>query len=540
MNSALQPLLLSLTFINGAGTTIILITTLLLLLLTLHHLQKTPKTNKAKQPPTASGAWPIMGHLHKLRGPDLPHRVLASMADRYGPIFTIKLGPTTALVISNRAVAKKCFTTNDLTFSSRPTTVATKLMCYNNTMFGFAPYGPYWREVRKVVMVELLSTRRLELLKHIWASEINVSVKDLVGYWSRKACNGSNGDVVVEMSDWFGQLTLNIGLRLVVGKSCDDMGSVESERCLSAMREYPELLGRFLLEDALPWLGRFDVHGNQREMRRAARVLDEIIDGWLDEHKRNRGLSGGGDGHIDQDFMDLMLSVLDQDQDSSLRDHDADMINKSTCLNLILGMTDTTMVTLTWAISLLLNNRPALKKVQEELKAQVGNDRHVDESDVKNLVYLQAVIKEVLRLYPPEPLSGPRETLQDCEVAGYHVPRGTRLIVNLWKIHRDPSTWEDPMEFRPERFLMKHRHVDVWGQQHFEFMPFGSGRRSCPGVSFEVQVLPLILARLIHSFEMTTRGNAPVDMSERPGLVISKASPLEVVISPRLPLHLFN
>ncbi|KAK9112950.1 hypothetical protein Scep_020469 [Stephania cephalantha] len=308
------------------------------------------------------------------------------------------------------------------------------------------------------------------------------------------------------------------------------------------MREYPELLGRFMLEDALPWLGRFDVHGNQREMRRVAGVLDEILDGWLDEHKRNKGLNGGGDDHGDQDFMDVMLSVLDHDhdhQDSSLSDHDADMINKSTCLNLILGMTDTTMVALTWAISLLLNNRPALKKAQEELEAQVGIERHVDESDVKNLVYLQAVIKEVLRLYPPEPLSGPREALQDCEVAGYHVPRGTRLIANLWKLHRDPSTWQDPMEFRPERFLMDHSHVDVWGQ-HFEYMPFGSGRRSCPGVSFEVRVLPLILARLIHAFEMTTRGDVQVDMSEKPGLVISKASPLEVVISPRLPLHLFN
>lgn len=200
---------------------------------------------------------------------------------------------------------------------------------------------------------------------------------------------------------------------------------------------------------------------------------------------------------------------------------------------LILGGSDTTSGTLTWAISLLLNNPNMLKKAQEELDQQIGMDRQVDDSDIKNLVYLQAIIKETLRLYPAGPLLGPREAMEDCTVAGYHIPAGTRLIVNVWKIQRDPRVWKNPSAFQPERFLTSHTDVDFRGQQ-FELIPFGSGRRSCPGASSALQVLHLTLARLLHSFELATPLDQPVDMSESPGLTIPKATPLKVLLSPRL------
>lgn len=200
---------------------------------------------------------------------------------------------------------------------------------------------------------------------------------------------------------------------------------------------------------------------------------------------------------------------------------------------LILGGSDTTAGTLTWAISLLLNNPQALKNAQEELDLQVGRDRLVDDSDIKNLRYLQAIIKETLRLYPAGPLLGPREAMEDCTVAGYNVPAGTRLVVNVWKIQRDPRAWSKPDDFQPERFLTSHAHVDVRGQQ-FELIPFGSGRRACPGASFALQVLHLTLARLLQGFEFKSPLDGPVDMTESPGLTIPKATPLEVLLTPRL------
>ena len=207
--------------------------------------------------------------------------------------------------------------------------------------------------------------------------------------------------------------------------------------------------------------------------------------------------------------------------------------------NLILAGNDTTSITLTWALSLLLNNRHALKKAQAELEIHVGKHRQVDGSDIKNLVYLQAIVKETLRLYPPGPLSVPHEAMEDCTVAGFHIQAGTRLLVNLWKLHRDPRVWLDPLEFQPERFLTKHAGLDVRGK-NYELLPFGSGRRVCPGISFALELTHLALARLLHGFELGVVADSPVDMTEGPGLSAPKATPLEVTIVPRLPFELYS
>ncbi|GFY86919.1 hypothetical protein Acr_05g0005580 [Actinidia rufa] len=153
---------------------------------------------------------------------------------------------------------------------------------------------------------------------------------------------------------------------------------------------------------------------------------------------------------------------------------------------------------------------------------------------MKNLVYLQAIVKESLRLYPPAQLLPPRETTEDCNVGGYHVPAGTRLFINIWKLHRDPHWWLDPLEFRPDRFLTTHKDVDVRGK-HFELLPFGSGRRACPGISFALQVVQFTLARLLQAFEIATPCGELVDMTASFGFTNVMETPLEVVLAPRLP-----
>ncbi|KAF5199314.1 Cytochrome p450 [Thalictrum thalictroides] len=206
--------------------------------------------------------------------------------------------------------------------------------------------------------------------------------------------------------------------------------------------------------------------------------------------------------------------------------------------NMILGGVDTTTVTLTWALSLLLNNRNILQMAQNEIDSIVGKDRLVDESDITKLVYLQAVVKETMRLYPAAPLSAQHVAIEDCTVSGYHVSAGTWLFTNIYKIQRDPRVWSRPSEFQPERFLTTQANVDLRGN-HFEFIPFGSGRRSCPGVSLALHVVHLTLARLLQSFDFETPSNAAVDMTESAGLTNLKATPLEVLITPRLASSLY-
>lgn len=192
------------------------------------------------------------------------------------------------------------------------------------------------------------------------------------------------------------------------------------------------------------------------------------------------------------------------------------------------------MVTVIWTLSLLLNHRDVLRKVQEEINTHIGKDRRVEESDIKNLTYLQAVIKETFRLYPPGPVNVLRVAMEDCILSnGYHVPAGTRLFTNIWKIHHDERIWPNANEFIPERFLTTHKHIDFKGQ-HFELIPFGAGRRACPGISLALHVVHLTLATLLQGFDMHTVGDEAVDMTETSGFTNIKVTPLKIILTPRL------
>uniref|UniRef100_A0A6M2E970 Cytochrome P450 n=1 Tax=Populus davidiana TaxID=266767 RepID=A0A6M2E970_9ROSI len=494
----------------------------------------TKNKKKGKMPPEPAGSWPIIGHLHLLGGANqLLHRTFGVMADKYGPIFSVCHGIRRVLVVSNWEIVKECLATNDMVFAARPKYLAVKIMGYDHAMLGFAPYGQYWRDMRKLTMVELLSNSRLEMLKHVRDTEIKLLLKDL---HDRSIKNG--GHVTVEMKEKFGSLTMNIIVRMLAGKryfGTDTNGDEESARFLKALGDFFYLLGLFLVSDAVPFLGWLDfVKGFVGKMKRTATEIDCVFSSWVEDHRRNR--LNGSINEEERDFIHVLLSNLEDGKISAV---DTDTAIKGTCLSLILGGHDTTFVTLTWALSLILNNREVLEKAQDELDIQVGKHRQVDETDIKNLVYLQAIVKETMRLYPAAQLSAPRQAMEDCTVAGFHIPAGTRLLVNLWKLHRDPNIWSNPLEFQPERFLKEHANLDVRGQD-FEYVPFGSGRRMCPGISLALQVLHLTLARLLHGFEMGRVSDALIDMSEGPGITIPKETPLEVILCPRLHSSLYE
>ncbi|KAI7752897.1 hypothetical protein M8C21_000056, partial [Ambrosia artemisiifolia] len=392
----------------------------------LSFLYKTTNT-----PPEASGAWPIIGHLKVFSGHDLPHVTLSSMADRYGPIFMIRLGIRKVLVVSNWEITKEIFTTHDVIVSDRPDYKAAKILGFNGANFSFTPYGPYWRGLRKIISQELLSNSRLEKLRVVRVIELESAIKNMHDLWREK--RDEQGKVLVEMKKWFGELNMNTMLKVVVGKRYTGGADSEDEEeiisCRGVIREWFEYLGQFLVSDALPFLDWLDLGGYKKTMKRVAKELDSIFGKWLEEHRKKR--SSGNATNV-KDFIDVMMDVVEDDK---VAGYDAVTIIKTTCQTLIAGGADTSSIMLTWALSLLLNNRHALRKVQEELDTQVGKDRQVNESDIKDMVYLQAVVKETLRLYPAGFLGGPRAFTKACTIAGYHVQEGTWLLTNIWKIH---------------------------------------------------------------------------------------------------------
>ncbi|KAL3725915.1 hypothetical protein ACJRO7_030883 [Eucalyptus globulus] len=508
---------------------IILISTLALLMAISHY--RSHKSRDRCDAPEAEGGWPIFGHLLLFSSKDLMHKKLGSMADKYGPIFTIRIGSHREIVVSSWEVAKECFTVHDKAFADRPLITAARLMGYNGAMFSISPYGEYWRQVRKIVMIELLSNRRLDSLKHTQALEVETAIKDLVKVWIDKGRPRSG--VLVEMKSWLGDLMVNITLKMVGGKSYRGLttdNNTEARRCKRSIGRFFDLFMVFLLSDAVPALGWLDLGGHERSMKETAKELDIILQGWLEEHRRKR--LSRPEGGREPDFMDLLLNVI---EGANFSDFDADTVIKATCLKMIIAGTNTITTALMWALLPLVNNRRALKKAQQELDTYVGKSIPMEESNVKKSTYLQAIVKETLRLYTPVPIAL-RSCTEECTFsAGFRIPTGTRLPLpfNIAKIQRDERVWSNPNEFQPERFLMTHENVDMRGQ-NFELIPFSTGRRSCAGTSLALHMLHLVLASLLQSFEISTVSDEAVDMMESPALSNMKTTPLEIIIILRL------
>ncbi|KAL9247547.1 hypothetical protein vseg_020969 [Gypsophila vaccaria] len=248
-------------------------------------LRRKNRSSTEKTPPQPSGAWPLIGHLHLLG--DLPHKSLGKLADKYGPIFMIRLGFKKALVVSSPAVAKECLGNGDRVFVGRPQTVFVEHLAYNSAMVGFSPYGPYWRQIRKIVTVELLSSPRLEEFKDVKMFEVRSAMKDAYDNY-RKTQFGSSIIKPVEMKCWFNDISLNNIVRLIAGKSLKEFYQGEEYNKISKALRY------------------------KKTMKNVAKDIDNVAQAWLEEHKSRRA---PGDVKKKQDFIDVLLGIFETPQE---------------------------------------------------------------------------------------------------------------------------------------------------------------------------------------------------------------------------------
>ncbi|VAI68971.1 unnamed protein product [Triticum turgidum subsp. durum] len=289
--------------------------------------------------------------------------------------------------------------------------------------------------------------------------------------------------------------------------------------------------GLFNISDFVPALSRLDLQGVQARLRRVHRQFDGLITKLLAEHAATAE-DRAREGRLD--FVDrLRASSNDED------DNDGETITEVNIKGLIFDMftagTDTSSIIVEWAMAEMINNPSIMARAQEEMDRVIGRNRRIEESDIANLPYLQAICKEAMRLHPSTPLSLPHFSFEECEVDGHHVPANTRLLINIWAIGRDPAAWEDPLEFRPERFLSgPAAKIDPMGN-NFELIPFGAGRRICAGKLAGMVFVQYFLGTLVHAFEWRLpEGEEKVDMAETFGLALPKAVPLKAIVTPRL------
>ncbi|RZC79467.1 hypothetical protein C5167_003748 [Papaver somniferum] len=471
--------------------------------------------DKHKLPPSPPKL-PIIGNFHQLG--TLPHRTLRDLSNKYGPLMILNLGTAKTLVVSSPEMAKEITKTHDLVFANRPATKGAKKLLYNCTDVGFAPYGEYWREVRKVCVSELLSAKRVQSFEVVRIEEIGFLMKKI------KVLSLKPG-TVVNLTELLLNLANNLISRVAFGKSYDETDG--TSRLGHLTRDVLTLMGAFSVGDYFPAFGWVDgLTGLTGRMDKTHTELDAFFDQVIEDHLNNKL---GSSNHDHETIIDTLLRVQ-KDKTTNItlvRDN-----IKAIVLDLFVAGTDTVSVVVEWAMVELVKNPEMMKKAQEEVRRVVGDKSRVDEDDIHHMDYVKCVVKEILRLHPPVPLLVPRESSEETIINGFHIPAKTRVFVNSWAIQRDPNSWKDPEEFIPERFV--DNPVNYSGQ-HFEYLPFGAGRRGCPGMQFGLIASELLLANLLFWFDwklpLNGSGKPNLDMDESFGLTVYKKNPTYIIPS---------
>eukprot|EP00253_Pinus_taeda_P000720 PITA_00720 len=476
-------------------------------------------------PPGPRG-WPIVGNLFQLG--KKPHESLFRLATKYGPLMSLSLGIKTTVVVSSPTMAKEVLKTHGHIFAGRVVTQAGKSLSHDKSSFLLCQYGSRWRMLRRISTTELFSMKRLEALKDLRRVQVHRMIHQIF----EDSVKGSE--------------SVNIG-HIAFHSAFDLIGNMAFGRDMfdphvSASADLKDAISKLMvlhtapnLADYFPCLRFLDPQGVYRNTGIYRKKAYDVMDKFIEDRLAKRGENSDTSDDGQKDLLDVLLDM---------RNDEFTLIDIRGYLNdMFVAGSDTTAVTIEWAIAELIRNPEKLKRAQAELEAVVGVDRRMEESDTESLPYLRAVVKEVFRLHPAGPLLVPHRADSDCEIAGFVIPKDSRVLVNVWGMGRDPQIWNEPLKFIPEKFIEDEMcgHVGYSGK-HFELIPFGAGTRMCIGLPLASRMVHLVLGSLIHSFDWAPpKGMCAmdVDMTDKFGLALQKAVPLEATATPRLLRHVY-
>ncbi|CAL1375635.1 unnamed protein product [Linum trigynum] len=483
------------------------------------------RQKQAPLPPGPTGL-PLVGYLPFL-GTHL-HREFTALAATYGPIYSLRLGRKLCMVVSSSSLVKEIVRDQDAVFANRDPPISAVVLTYGGDDVAFSNYGPLWKKLRKVFVREMLGGANLEECYGLRKQQVRNSVKEV-----HKRCSGGEAMDFGEMAF---KTTTNAMLSMLWGGVAgDDEGFYGEFRELES--EMLVLMGTPNVSDFIPALARFDLQGIEKKSKRLLDKFDEILSSVIEERLRAVDKRGGNGRK------DILQVLLDLNRDGGSDGESYVTTNQVKALlvvslfqhDILVGGTDTTSTMLEWTMAQLVKHPDAMSKVYKELNEIVGQNDVVEESHLPHLTYLEAVIKETLRIHPALPFLAPRCPSKTCELGGYTIPKGTIVYLNAYALHTDPQLWEDPLEFKPDRFLgvEDDTKFDFQGN-NFQFLSFGSGRRVCPGQPLAVNTLKYVLATLLHSFDWKLPAGTELELEDKFGIVIKKMNPLVLVPTPRL------
>ncbi|XP_031102061.1 premnaspirodiene oxygenase-like [Ipomoea triloba] len=488
----------------------------------IHAQWKNKSKTSGKLPP---GPWklPIIGNLHQLSNSVLPtHRVLGELAKKYGcsqGIMRLQIGEISAVVVSSPAMAKEFLKTHDLAFATKPELVTNKIIFYNCSDIAFCPYGDYWRQMRKICVMELLNGKNVRSFSSIRHDEIH----SLLAYVRSTSGHGQ----LVNFPERMFLLMTSIICKSAFGKVFTGR-----EEFMEQLKEMSELLGSFDFADVFPsWRVLHGLcGGNKNRIIKAHRKVDAIIENIIKEHREK--LENGRDESGGDCLIDALIRQMDSGDLRVPISHDN---IKAIIIDMFAGGSETSTATTVWAMSEMMKNPRVMAKAQTEVREVFKGKETLDEKDImEQLPYLKLVVKETLRCHPPFPVFSPRECREESIVNGYTIPLKTKVMINAWAIGRDPEYWKDPDSFIPERF--EESSIDFTGN-HFQYLPFGAGRRMCPGHAFGFANSMSPLAHLLFHFDWKLPNGVTVDsfdMTEKPGLSVGRNTDLCLIATPHI------
>ncbi|XP_054798395.1 cytochrome P450 71D10-like isoform X2 [Prosopis cineraria] len=452
---------------------------------------------------------PILGNMHQIGA--MPHQNLAKWAKKYGPLMHLKLGGLSSIVVSSPEMAKEVMKTHDIIFANRPYVLAADIITYGSKSMSFSPYGSYWRQMRKLSTFELLTPKRVESFRPIREEEVSKLVNEIA----------LSEGAVINLSKKVNSMAYGMTARIAFGRESKDQ-----EAYIELMKEVLKLVGGFSLADLYPSIGVLQVlTGLRSKAEKVHQEMDRILGSIVRDHK-DRDTQTEAIHEKAEDIVDVLLKLQKQD---NLEHPLSDEMIKATILDIFSAGSGTSSKTIEWAMAELVKNPWVMEKAQAEVREVYEGKGYVDEASVHELKYLKAIIKETLRMHPPVPLLLPRECSERCEINGYEIAPKSKVMVNVWAIGRDPEYWLEAEKFYPERFL--DSSVDYKGAD-FQLIPFGAGRRMCPGITFGIANVELSLANLLFHFDWKMpNGEKPedLDMNESFGMSLKKKYDLELV-----------
>ncbi|XP_074309072.1 cytochrome P450 89A2-like [Silene latifolia] len=480
---------------------------------------------KSKWPPGPTYL-PIITQISWLRKTSLQaESTLRSLRDKFGPIVTISSNPARPVIyIFNHELAHQALVQNGAVFADRPKPLPiVKIVSSNQHNITFSSYGPFWRLLRRNLTSMMLHSSRIKDFSFArkWVLE-DILVSGLKG-------TSESGNGVVQVIDHFRFAMFGLLVVMCFGDKLDESQIKEIERVQQGL--LISLLTRFRILNLKPWLTRVLLKGRWDEFFELKKEQADVLLTHIAARKKLQNEIEKSGLSLVTCYVDSLLK-LEIPEEGNRKLSEDELV--AACSEFLNAGTDTTATTLQWIMANMVKNPEIQTRVFEEIKAVIGNQaEEVKEDDLSDMSYLKAVVLEGLRRHPPGHSLLPHAVTKEVELGGYIVPKNAVVNFAVAEMGWDPVLWEDPMEFNPERFMSGQDEFDITGSREIKMMPFGVGRRICPGLGLALLHLEYFVANLVWKFEWMGVEGHEVDLSEKQEFTIVMKNPLHARISPR-------